>query len=100
MIIVLVLCNYVRKTRIIGGEKMKNNQLVYLFDYTELRRRIKEKLGTEENYCKAMGFSRSTKIARFKCNPAFNAEEIARSCDILDITDNEIAIYFFTNKVR
>lgn len=70
------------------------------FDYSKLRGRIREKLGSEKEYGKRMGFSSYTLSKRLNNDLPFKAPEIYESCIILEIPFEELKVYFFTPFVR
>lgn len=66
------------------------------FDLSKLRGRIREKLGSEQEFQKQMGFSKYTNTSRLNGASFFKSDEIAKACEILDIPTNRIDIYFFS----
>ncbi len=70
-----------------------------IYDYNKLRGRIKEYFGTIDNFAEKMNLS-STAVINKLCNRSpFKQPEITLACTLLEITDEEIHIYFFTLKV-
>lgn len=70
-----------------------------MFDFNKLRGRIKEKFGSESEFAKKMGLSRSTMSQKLNNVWDFSSSEIIKACDLLDIGYNDIPTYFFTIKV-
>lgn len=70
-----------------------------MFDFNKLRGRIKEKFGSESEFAKKMGLSRSTMSQKLNNVWDFSSSEIIKACDLLDIGYNDIPAYFFTIKV-
>lgn len=70
-----------------------------MFDFNKLRGRIKEKFGSESEFARKMGLSRSTMSQKLNNVWDFSSSEIIKACDLLDIEYNDIPIYFFTTKV-
>lgn len=70
------------------------------FDYRKLNGRIVEKLGTKKEFAKKIGKSRSSVIQKLNNSTNFSQNEIIKSCEVLEISPNEIPIYFFTKKVE
>ena len=70
-----------------------------MFDYAKLNGRIKEKVGTQARFAKALGVSEPTLSKKLNNKTVFTADEINRSCEVLEISFAEIPIYFFTPKV-
>lgn len=71
-----------------------------IFNYSKLRGRIREKLGSEKEYGKQMGFSSYTLSKRLNNEFPFKAPEIYKSCILLGIPLDDVKIYFFTPDVR
>lgn len=70
------------------------------FDYSKLLGRIKEKYGTQENYARIAGMSRTSLSLKVNNKADFNKRQIFEACTLLDISDSEIGVYFFTPKVQ
>lgn len=70
------------------------------FDYSKLRGKIKEKFGTQENFAKKIGMSRTTLSQKLNNINEFTQQEINVSTEILDISTEEIPTYFFTLQVQ
>ena len=68
-----------------------------LNDFKKLRGRIKEKLGSEANFAKAIGISAVSLSYTFSKKRYFSAEDIRKACqkEVLDIPKEEIGEYFF-----
>lgn len=71
------------------------------YDYSKLRGRIIEKLGNLKNYAEKLGISDNTLYKKLNNIVPFNQDEIYNSINILDldISNNDIQVYFFTKKV-
>ena len=65
------------------------------YDYSKLRGKIKEKLGTEGIFANKIGRTQNFVSKVFNNGTYFGQEDIARSAEILGIPVNEIGIYFF-----
>jgi len=70
------------------------------YDYSKLRGRIKEVLGTEGAYAKALGRSHNFITSVFNNKSFLTQADIDKSTDILNIEPRDIGIYFFTLKVH
>jgi hypothetical protein len=70
------------------------------FDFSKLLGRIVEKFGTRSAFAAELGLADSVLSSRLSNKVYFNAEEIHRSCEILDIDPQDIPVYFFAVKVR
>lgn len=70
------------------------------FNYSELRGKIKAKFSTQEKFGEAIGISKSTLSLKLSNKNEFSQYEINRTCEVLDIPKNQIAIYFFTENVK
>lgn len=73
-----------------------------MFDYSKLRGRIKEKIGSESKFAEKLNISTTTLSYKFNGNSDFTATEIFKACqeEILDIEPDLIGIYFFTPKLE
>lgn len=71
------------------------------YDYSKLRGRIIEKLGSLKKYAELLELSDTAVSNKLKNKTAFSQDEILRSMqkDVLDIPQEDVAIYFFTQKV-
>lgn len=71
----------------------------YEFDYSKLKGRIKEVLGTQEVYAEKISLSRTSLSLRLSGKLEFTQQEIRKSCDVLEFEPSEIPAYFFTIEV-
>lgn len=69
-------------------------------DYSKLRGRIKEILGSEAKYAELLGLSGPSISAKLNNQVQFNQDEIDITLELLNIKGEEILDYFFTNKVE
>ena len=70
------------------------------FDFSKLIGIIIEKFGTRGAFAAAMGLADSALSNRISGKIHFDADEIYRACQLLDIDPRDISVYFFTPKVR
>lgn len=70
------------------------------FDYSKLRGRIVEKLGTQREMADRLGISKTVFSQKMTGNVRFTTDDIAKISSILNIPSGEIGIYFFTPKVK
>ena len=70
------------------------------FDYSKLLGRIKEFGHTQSSLAKAVGMTETTMSQKLNNKSVFGQSEIRKICKLLEISDAEIGIYFFTLKVR
>lgn len=70
------------------------------YDYSKLRGRIKEKLGTEREFASRIGRSANYVSKVFNNGTYLDQDGIATSAEVLDIPVGEIGIYFFTPEVH
>lgn len=70
------------------------------FDYSKLLGRIKEYGYTQETLAKEIGITESSMSLKLNNKAPFKQIEIRLACKILEITDEEIGVYFFAPKVR
>ncbi len=73
-----------------------------IFDFSKLRGRIKEKLGSEANFAKKICISTASLSSKFNNRNDFSASEISRAADrdVLDISMQELGEYFFKKKLE
>jgi len=67
----------------------------YIFNYSKLKGKIKEKLNNQNNFSKLMELSDVTIGAKLNGKIEFKQSEIINACKILEIPENEINVYFF-----
>lgn len=65
------------------------------FDYSKLRGRIREKIGSESKFAELLGISSVSLSARLNNRIGFSNPEILAACAILDIDKADIGSYFF-----
>lgn len=66
------------------------------FDYAKLLGRMREKGFTQESLAKEIGINESTLNSKLKNRSYFNAREIDKTCEVLNIPIEEIGTYFYT----
>lgn len=69
-------------------------------DYSKLKGRIKEMVGTQNKLAKQLDIDETTISNKLNNNTYFTQVEIINICDILNIQHINIPIYFFEQKVR
>lgn len=67
------------------------------FDYSKLLGRMRERGFTQETLAKAIGINESTLNSKLKNKTFFNARDIDKICEVLDISNSEIGTYFYTH---
>ena len=67
------------------------------FDYSKLLGRMRERGFTQETLAKAIGINESTLNSKLKNRTFFNARDIDRISEVLDIPNSEIGTYFYTH---
>ena len=70
-----------------------------MFDYSKLLGRIREYGFTQESLAKRIKINPQTLSWKLNNKSAFTTEEIDKICKLLDISLEEIGVYFFTQKV-
>ena len=70
------------------------------FDYSKLLGRIKEKGMTQKSLSEAIGIATNSMSFKLTNQAYFKQQEIRRICEILEIEDGEVGLYFFTQKVQ
>lgn len=71
-----------------------------IFDYSKLRGKIKECMGTERTFAEKMGMSQQALSSRLNNKTEFTDSEIYAGKNILHLTADDIGTYFFTQKVQ
>lgn len=69
-------------------------------DYSKLKGKIKEVLGTQNRLAKELDVDETTMSNKLNNNTYFTQVEIINICNILHIEYINIPIYFFEQKVR
>lgn len=70
------------------------------FNYSKLRGRIVEKFGTQSAFSKSMKMSERTLSLKLNGKIYFVQDEIVLAAQLLDISEEEIQVYFFTHEVQ
>ena len=70
------------------------------FDYSKLRGRIREKVGTQKKFAELMGISNTSVTIKLKNKSYFDQAEIFRAVDILGIEEGSVSDYFFTEELK
>lgn len=70
-----------------------------LFDYQKLLGKVIEKYGKQYVFAKAMSWSERTCSKKLTGQIEWRQSEILKASELLDIKDDEIVTYFFTQKV-
>ena len=68
------------------------------YDYSKLRGRIVEKYGTVTAFSKELGANINTVLAKLNGTTGWKMQEIEACLSLLDISRDEIGLYFFTPK--
>lgn len=71
-----------------------------MYDYSKLKGRIVEILGTQKNFAEKMELSNTSIISKMAGRVDFTQGEIKKASKILAITIEEIPEYFFKEKVQ
>ena len=66
-----------------------------IFDYSKLRGRIKERYNTESAFAEALKMNRSTLSLKLNNQVSFDQQDILEISKLLEISSEEIPIYFF-----
>ncbi|BDU82541.1 DUF739 family protein [Clostridium perfringens] len=70
------------------------------FDYDKLRGRIIERFGTQREFARALQVSERTLSLKLNNKIFFSQDEIKKASELLNISLEEIQIYFFRKKVQ
>lgn len=74
-------------------EQANKNKAKY--NYNKLLGKIKELYGTQERFAKELGIGRVSLSQRLNNKLEFTQNEILLGCRLLDISKDDIPIYFF-----
>lgn len=66
------------------------------YNYAKLLGRIVEKVGTQSNFSEKMGLSERSVSLKLNGKVGWKQCEIAKACEVLEISGNDIPTYFFT----
>lgn len=70
------------------------------YNYAKLLGRIVEKVGTQCLFAEKMGLSERTISLKLNGKVGWKQCEITKVCEVLEINDSEIPVYFFAPKVQ
>ena len=70
-----------------------------VFNHSKLYGRIREYGFTQETLSKSIGINESTLNTKLNGKAYFTTKEIDKVCELLNISKDEIGLYFFTSKV-
>lgn len=80
-----------------GGKKMfERTTYSPKYDYSKLRGKIREVIGTEGKFAELLGRSHNYIVSVFKGDTYFDQKDIDRSVAVLGIDISDIGLYFFT----
>lgn len=71
-----------------------------MYDYSKLKGRIKEILGSQDKYAEILGVSNASVSAKLNGKVPISIKEMDISIEALKIPEEEIYSYFFTRKVE
>lgn len=71
-----------------------------VYDYSKLRGRIVEKVGSNLRFAELMGVSENTMSMKLNNKRSWSQADISNASSILNIKPEEISSYFFTKKVH
>ena len=69
------------------------------YDYRKLKGKIKEVCGTQDMLASKIGIGRVTLSQRLNNLSEFSQDEITKMTAVLNISNQEIPVYFFTTVV-
>ena len=71
-----------------------------MYDFSKLTGLIIEKCVTKSNFAKLMNLSETTIYKKLLGKIEFKPSEIEKACNILEINESDIYVYFFRKKVQ
>lgn len=69
------------------------------FNYSKLRGKIREIFGTQEDFAKAIGIGTVSLSYKLNNKSEWSQQEINKAVELLNIQDDQIVLYFFTQEV-
>lgn len=69
---------------------------LYVFDYSKLRGKIREKFGTQEKFANCIEMSDQLVSGRLNNQSSWKQSEILRACNALGIPKQNIPDFFYT----
>lgn len=69
-------------------------------DYLDLKLRIVKYFGDQRSFAKAMGMDYTALNERLNNKRQWNAYEIIKACDLLEIPLSDVHIFFYKRKVE
>lgn len=70
------------------------------YNYNKLKGRIVEKCGNQETFASMMDLSPRTISLKLNNKIDWRQSEIMKACEVLEITSNQIKVYFFELDVQ
>lgn len=70
------------------------------FNYSKLKGKIIEIFGTQYKFAKAMGWSERTLSLKMNGNRPWKQPDICKAIRLLNLTEEDIPIYFFAPEVQ
>lgn len=70
------------------------------FDYRKLRKRIRERFKTEDEFAKALGLTNTALSRKLRNDGDFTRGQMIRAASLLKIEAKSIPEYFFVEKVQ
>jgi transcriptional regulator with XRE-family HTH domain len=84
----------------ISSETRTKGGFILAFDYSKLKGKIKEICGTQDEFARQIGIGRVSLSQRLNNYLDFSQNEIKRACEVLELADVDIPLYFFTQGVQ
>lgn len=70
------------------------------YDYRKLKGRIIEIFGTQQSFAKAMDWSERTLSLKMNGLRSWKQTDICKAVKLLELTENDIPLYFFATNVQ
>ena len=71
-----------------------------VFNYSKLKGRIKEKVGTQSSFAKGMNMSDVSISDKLNNKKQWSQNEMIAASEVLDFSISEIPVYFFTQEIK
>lgn len=80
--------------------EQRKEDYMTIFNYQKLRGRIVEIFRTQSIFAKELGISERSLSLKLNGRLAWRQQEICKAIDLLNLTKEDISVYFFTTKVQ
>ena len=72
----------------------------YIFDYSKLKGKIREKYKVQENFAKVLGIANNTLSTKLNNTSDFSQLQIYKAINALELQKSDVCDYFFSLEVQ